>query len=210
MGGVTLRGGSEIADPLAVTLGFLEAYRRMDPDERTRSTVFGEPDLRRANRAGARISGAEIEALTPRRTAIEAALREIPPDASLAGSARGVPWTALQRLFGAFADVRGIGISKVTKALHPKRPALIPILDSVVQAYLADDDSGARAAFDERAVALVRGYKRDLDRNRVAIRAVRRELAARGFQLSEVRILDMVIWSALAGTAAGARHLEEG
>jgi hypothetical protein len=209
MGGVNLRGGREIADPLAVVVGFLDAYRRMDPDERTRSTVFGEPDLRRANRAGARISAAEIEALAARRTAIEAALREIPPDASLAGSARGVPWTGLQQLFGAFADVRGIGISKVTKALHPKRPALIPMLDSVVQAYLADDDPGARAEFDERAVALVRGYKRYLDRNSVAMRALRRELAARGFQLSEVRILDMVIWSAVAGTATSTRFPEE-
>ena len=60
----------------------------------------------------------------------------------------------------------------MTKALHPKRPALIPMLDSVVQAYLQDDDLGAQASFGERALALVRGYKRDLDRNSAAVRAV--------------------------------------
>ena len=206
---VVLRSGFEIADPLAVVLRFLEAYRPIDSDERTRSVLFGEPDLRRANRAGARISAAEIAALTERRPAIEAALRAIPPDASLAGSASSVPWMAVQGLFGAFADVRGIGLSKVTKALHPKRPALIPMLDSVVQAHLADDDPGAQAAFDDRALELVRGYKRELDRNRVAMRGLRRALATRGFQLSDVRILDMVIWSAATGTAGWTRRLEQ-
>jgi Family of unknown function (DUF6308) len=191
---VVLRGGREVADPLGIVLGFLGSYRPIDPDEPARWASFGAPDLRRANRGGARISAAEIEAVVERRSAIEGALRSIAPEASLAGSASGVPWTAVQRLFGTFADVRGVGVSKVTKALHPKRPGLIPMLDSVVQAYLADDDPGARTAFDERAVALVRGYKRDLDRNRAALRALRRELARRGFQLSEVRILDMVIW----------------
>lgn len=206
---VVLRGAFGIADPLGVVLGFLEAYRQIDPDERARAASFGEPDLRRANRAGARISAAEIEALTARRAEIEAALRAIPADASLAGSARNVPWPGLERLFGAFADVRGIGVSKVTKALHPKRPALIPMLDSVVQAYLADDDPGARAAFDVRALALVRGYKRELDTNRAAMRALRRELARRGFQLSEVRILDILIWSAVTEVAVQARRAVE-
>ena len=44
----------------------------------------------------------------------------------------------------------------MTKALHPKRPALIPMLDSVVQAYLTRDDSaaGSSGTFGERATAL--------------------------------------------------------
>jgi hypothetical protein len=112
-----------------------------------------------------------------------------------------VPWAPLKQLFDAFADIRGVGFSKMTKALHRKRPALIPMLDSVVQTYLADDDLGREAPFDERALGLVRSYKRDLDRNRVALRAVRRELASRGYRLSEVRILDLLIWSVAAARA---------
>jgi hypothetical protein len=86
----------------------------------------------------------------------------------------------------------------MTKALYPKRPALIPMLDSIVQKYLRDDDLGAHAPFGERALGLVHGYKRDLDRNRAAIRAVREELAGSGYRLTEVRILDLLIlsWSA--------------
>jgi Family of unknown function (DUF6308) len=68
-------------------------------------------------------------------------------------------------LFDTFADIRGVGFSKMTKALHRKRPALIPMLDSVVQTYLTTEDPGTRSqgSFGERATALVRSYKRDLD-----------------------------------------------
>jgi hypothetical protein len=48
-------------------------------------------------------------------------------------------------------------LSKMTKALRPKRPALIPMLDGVVQKYLQDDDLGAQAPFGGRALGLVRG-----------------------------------------------------
>jgi len=183
------------------SLGFIEAYSLLDPGAPSTSSSFDESDLRRANRGGARIAAVEIAAILERRRAIERPLRAIAPDASLAGPAGSVPWLPLGQLFDAFADIRGVGFSKMTKALHPKRPALIPMLDSVVQTYLEDDDLGAHAPFGERALGLVRGYKRDLDRNRTALRAIRRELALRSYRLTETRILDLLIWSvAVSGT----------
>jgi hypothetical protein len=90
----------------------------------------------------------------------------------------------------------------MTKALHPKRPALIPMLDSVLQAYLTSDDPAARAPgpFGEHATALVRSYKRDLDRNRSVLHEIQQELASRTYRLTEVRILDLLIWSRSAAT----------
>jgi hypothetical protein len=195
---VVLRSGVEIDDPLAAVLGFVEAQWAFDVSEVSGAMSFGEADLRLANRGGARISAAEIAAILGRRREIERALGAIALDVSLAGAASSVPWAPLRQLFDAFADIRGVGFSKMTKALHRKRPALIPMLDSVVQTYLADDDLGREASFGERALGLVRGYKRDLNRNRAALRAVRRELASRGYRLSEVRILDLLIWSVAA------------
>jgi hypothetical protein len=192
---VELRDGIEIRDPLQVVLGYLEAWRFDVGDV---SASFQESDLRLANRGGARISAVEITTVLERRRAIERALRAIALDASLAEAVSSVPWMPLQELFDAFADIRGVGLSKTTKALHPKRPALIPMLDSVVQGYLVDDDLGAQAPFGERALRLVRGYKRDLDVNRAAIRAVREGLRTRGYELTEVRILDLLIWSVAA------------
>jgi Family of unknown function (DUF6308) len=194
---VVLRNGVGMEDPLGVVLSFLKAWR-FDVSDPSRLTSFDEPDLRLANRAGARISAAQIAAILERRHAIEQALQAIAPDASLAGTADSVPWLPLRQLFDAFAGIHGVGFSKMTKALYPKRPALIPLLDSIVQKYLQDDDLGAQAPFAERGLALVRGYQHDLDRNQAAVRAVRQELARRGYGLTEVRILDLLILSAVA------------
>ena len=197
---VVLRHGAGIEDPLTAVLGLLKAPGPFDVSDPSRPASFGEPDLRLANRAGARISAAQIAAILQRRRAIERALQAIPPAASLAGAVNSVPWPQLRQLFDGFADIGGVGLSKMTKALYPKRPALIPMLDSTVQTYLRDDDLGAQARFAERALGLVRGYQRDLDRNRAAVGAVRQELARRGYGLTEVRILDLLILSAQGTT----------
>jgi Family of unknown function (DUF6308) len=200
---IRLRGEIEVADPLRVALEFVTAY----PDKGSASSAgpasFDEADLRRANQGGARIAATEAASILGRRSRIERALREIHPDASLADATEAVPWSALTRLFDAFADIRGVGFSKMTKALHPKRPALIPMLDSVVQAYLTSEPAVPRAgSFGEDATALVRSYKRDLDRNNTALREVQRELESRGHRLTEVRVLDILIWSVgVAGTS---------
>jgi hypothetical protein len=185
---VTLRKGVVIDDPVPVILRFLEAGWAYDAAEDSAPVSFGERDLRLANRGGARISAAQITAILERGRAIDRALRAIGPDASLA--AKSVPWQSLRQLFDAFADLKGVGFSKMTKALHPKRRALIPMLDSVVQRYLADDDPGPHVPFGERALALTHGYKRDLDRNGSVLRALRRR-----YSVTEVRILDLLIWS---------------
>jgi hypothetical protein len=197
-GPVVLRDGVEVGDPLRVVLGFLKAPGRFDVSDPARPAWFGEPDLRLANRAGARISAAQIAAILQRRGPIERALRDIPPGASLSAQVDSVPWLPVRQLFEAFADIRGVGMSKMTKALYPKRPALIPLLDSVVQTYLRADDLGAQVPFADRVLGLVRGYQRDLHRNQAAVQAVRQDLTGRGYGLTEVRILDLLILSAHA------------
>jgi Family of unknown function (DUF6308) len=197
MSTIILRGGVEVRNPLEVALEFLAAYSSSEAHGSSEPASFDEGDLRQANRGGARISAAEIAAILERRAEIERALRKIHPDASLADTTSSIPWIPLTRLFDGFADIRGVGYSKMTKALHRKRPALIPMLDSVVQAYLASDDpeTGSSGSFGERATALVRSYKQDLDRNQPVLQEIQEELASREYRLTEVRILDLLIWS---------------
>jgi len=199
---IILRRGVEVENPLELALEFLAAYSSYEAYGSPGAASFDESDLRLANRGGARISAAEIAAILERRGEIERALRRIHPDASLADATSSIPWIPLTLLFDAFADIRGIGFSKMTKALHRKRPALIPMFDSVVQTYLTRDDPGMRSAgsFGERATALVRSYKRDLDRNRTVLHEIQQELASRSYRLTEVRILDLLIWSTGAAT----------
>jgi hypothetical protein len=197
MSTIILRGGVELENPLELALEFLAAYSSYEAYDSSGPGSFDEGDLRLANRGGARISAVEIGAILERRGQIERGLRKIDPDASLTAATCAIPWIPLSRLFETFSGIPGVGFSKMTKALHRKRPALIPMLDSVVQAYLTSDDPGPRSAgsFGERATALVRSYKRDLDRNRTVLHKIQRELASREYRLTEVRILDLLIWS---------------
>jgi hypothetical protein len=205
MSTIILRGGVEVENPLEVALEFLAAYSGFEASDPSGPESFDERDLRLANRGGARISTAEIAAILERRDEIERGLHEIHPDASLANATRSIPWIPLTRLFDGFGDIRGIGFSKMTKALHRKRPALIPMLDSVVQAYLTGDSpgTGPEGTFGERATALVRSYKEDVDRNRSVLEEVQRELAGRAYELTEVRIVDLLIWSRYGRGSAG-------
>jgi Family of unknown function (DUF6308) len=197
MGALVLRDGLEIGNPLELALEFLTAYSGLESVDPSGPGSFDERDLRMANQAGGRISGAEITAILRRRREIELALRKIQPSASLAGATSSIPWAALTELFDAFGGIRGIGFGKMTKTLHRKRPALIPILDSVVQAYLTRDAPAmpSSASFGESATALARSFKQDLDRNSSVLQDLQLKLASRGYPLTEVRILDLLIWN---------------
>ena len=201
MSTIILRGGVELDYALELALEFLEAYAGLETGDSSGPASFDESDLRLANRGGARISAAQIAAILERRGEVEEALGQLDPDASLMDATSSIPWTPLTRLFDAFADIHGVGFSKMTKSLHKKRPALIPMLDSFVQEYLTRDlpRTSSPASFGERATALVRSYKDDLDRNRSALQEIQRALAERGYRLTEVRILDLLIWSVAAG-----------
>src|SRR5262249_37401183 len=109
---IELRHGLDVADPLGVLLEFVEAGYAYDISTVSEPSTFGEPDLRLANRGGARISAAEIAAILVRRRAIERALRGIAVDASLTTASASVPWAPLQELFAAFAAIRGVGLAK--------------------------------------------------------------------------------------------------
>ena len=62
---VVLRNADVIEDPLRVVVGFLEAYWHLEVSDPSPAS-FSESDLRLANRAGARISAAQITVILGR------------------------------------------------------------------------------------------------------------------------------------------------
>src|SRR4249919_2637146 len=119
MSTLILRGGVEVEGPLELALEFLEAYASYETYDPSGPASFDESDLKRANRGGARISASEKAAILGRRVEIQRALRDIDSGASLTDATSSIPWIPLTQLFDCFADIRGGGFSKMTKALHP-------------------------------------------------------------------------------------------
>jgi hypothetical protein len=192
------RNGVLLREPLALALLCLEhdfGYRTYDSQPIRADAEWRREDAQIANRAGARMSSREIDALMGRSESIEAALRRLPGDLSLAASSDEIPWDALHDLYAAFGGIPGIGLAKATKALHKKRPHLIPMLDSVVASYLRSVDRIPVGDFADEALGLTRSYKVDLDSNGDTLVSVQHGLNEQGYTLSLCRILDLYTWT---------------
>lgn len=95
-----------------------------------------------------------------------------------------------EAIAGAFQGIKGKyhGPATSTKLLHMKRPALIPVCDSFVQAQL-----GACTSMDlAEVVEYIRAQGR---RNLTELLAVQAWLAHRGIERTLVRVLDALLWS---------------
>jgi hypothetical protein len=200
---ITLRSGVRIANPLELALDFVEqdgSYQSYDLAAVAQDDVLTESDIRVANAMIARMSPRVRAEIYARAPAINAALAQVPPTASLAAAEDAIPWQALEELMRAMDGIPEVRLARQTKVLHKKRPALIPILDSVLETYLRRVDGVRRTGDSARdAVELIRSYKRELDMNLDAIRALRQELRQRGIDLTECRLLDLFLW-AYSGT----------
>lgn len=197
---LVFRNGVEIEDPVRYALAFLEndySYRSYDLLPVARDATLTLEDIRAGNRIGARMSAAESEALYTRRSQFEDALAQIPPEGSLCDPNDAIPWDALRDLYAAANGVCGIGLAKLTKFRHKKRPELIAMLDSVVEGYLGSvSEIPLRGlGFGVVGTALTRSYKVDLDPNLEVVRDVKAAIAHHGYELSECRIMDLFTWA---------------
>jgi len=195
---LTLRNGVTIADPLATALEFLEqdsTYRKYDQAAVALDNKLTREDIRIANQMIARMSPAVVDGILSRSKAVGAALAQIPPTATLVDPEDVVPWEALTSLLWAIKGAPEVGLARATKVLHKKRPALIPILDAVLEKYLRGVDGlRRRGDFAVDSVGLIRSYKRELDASLPVLQALQKALRKRGIDLTEVRLLDLFLW----------------
>ena len=193
-----LRSGAELKDPLGLARLFIAqdgSYQSYDLAEVSRDNSLSERDVRVANRIIARMGPDAVGAILSRAEAASAALAKIPAGASLVDQGADIPWQQLEDLFGAFENLPGVGLPRLTKVLHKKRPALVPILDSVVDRYLVAVGGPIAGALSERGTALTRVYKEELDFCFPVLDCVREALLADGVDLTECRLLDIYLWA---------------
>jgi Family of unknown function (DUF6308) len=195
---LVLRNGTRIERVLDTALEFLKqdsSYRGYDLAPVKQDDVLTEADIKVANAMIARMSPRVIARIYRRAPAVNAALAQLPSAASLADPLDSIPWEALEELMRAMQGIAEVKLARQTKVLHKKRPALIPILDSVLEAYLRRVDNLRRSGDSARdAVDLVKSFKRELDTNLPALRALQEELRRRDIDLTECRLLDLFLW----------------
>ena len=101
------------------------------------------------------------------------------------------------RLTDVFAAVRGnrIGVSRATKVLHIKRPALIPVCDSYVLGLMGIPDAGGKGA-----VALIEHLRLLRTDLMPTLLDLQERLRGAGYDRSLVRITDALIWGSYPDT----------
>lgn len=135
-------------------------------------------------------------------SAVNALLTQIPERAELHTFASLDP---LHELLAAAMTSKFVLLATATKVLHRKRPALIPILDSVVAGHYVHDDPIEKAllqlSWENRNAAadisrLTIGRLRDdVIQGFDLLDELRGALDGEGFALSHVRIMDILVWT---------------
>lgn len=195
---LVLRNGTRIEAVLQTALDFLDqdsSYRNYDLADVQEDDVLTEADISIANAMIARMSPGVIARIYQRAPVINAALAQVPRRVSLAEPTASIPWQAIQKLMRAMQGIPEVKLARQTKVLHKKRPALIPIHNSVLVTYLRRVDGLRRTGDPARdAVELIQSFKRELDANLPALRALQGELRRRDIDLTECRLLDLFLW----------------
>lgn len=115
------------------------------------------------------------------------------------------PIDGVRRLLEAAVSVPGVLVPVATKILHRKRPTLIPMLDAVIINYYAEaigqpelrnrKEDKARAA--SVGMTVLEAFRRDLLAVRDTVGDLVIMLAGHGFDLTDVRVLEVLLWIAV-------------
>lgn len=167
------------------------AYRYFDALADPQPDTVTAVDVLAAGALSVGLSKAELTWFWAASGALEALLAELPRDVHLeAADSRTVERVQSLTVMSAASDA--VSVSLLSKVLHRKRPALIPMLDKATQDhYRAQLPARGEAAYP----SLVTALKADLQSNHSPLEHLSQELSAElGRALTPLRILDIAIW----------------
>jgi hypothetical protein len=87
----------------------------------------------------------------------------------------------------------GVGLSRATKILHKKRPALVPVIDEPIVRYAMRIDPNLPAEPADSTVRIMQILKEDLDRNLDSLERASEDVD--DVALTPLRVLDLCIRS---------------
>lgn len=208
---VHLPSGIHIASPLSSLQAFCtEEYAYYDGIPSRENNSIEPVDVLATVSMNSFVNNAEAVRRVHRGMAehCNAHLATIPVDADLAFSDATL-LASVRNLLAAALDTRGVLIPVATKVLHRKRRALVPMLDSVLIEHYRPgyvqkmQDKGTlgnlkhaykRADIADRAMDVMALFRQDLLAAQDELAALRLYLAADGFDLTQVRILELLVW----------------
>ncbi|MEX0774322.1 MAG: DUF6308 family protein [Phycisphaeraceae bacterium] len=193
--------------PDQILCGYLgSVYQRYDSKPVQADNELSREDVVISRSLVSRLSDGQVDAILQLQPAITDCLSAIPANIDLLDIEAGDPIPgedAISRLVTEMCRLSGVKLAKTMKILHKKRPALLPILDSVVERHYwpAFVSSLPGRTWGDYAVALMHCFHKDLLHVGHHLRELRGLSIERGTPLSHCRILDLLIWCARTNNA---------
>jgi hypothetical protein len=133
-------------------------------------------------------------------------LTEIPEQADLLSFDPSLE--TFERLIADAMLVKWVGVAVATKILHRKRRNFIPMLDSYamkhylspVERTVLDTWPREKTGDIQLALEATRGFRDDLRQSLPVIQALQESLRSASFELTPVRILEILVWTEKTGT----------
>lgn len=201
---VMLRPNIKINDPQEVILRYYKTMGKgvcsYDQATLPEDNYFPIEQLKEAKRLADKlgthgIPHSAIGALDEKKSEIRERLREVPTIVSILADYSEIPWDNVRKLLETLR-VRGLGIARLTKMLHKKRPNIIPIIDSVMEGYLRPFVSrqAVKGVSDvEKAMCYIKELKKDVDTNRMVLMQLH-DWQGKPYRISILRVLDILVW----------------
>lgn len=206
--------GRTVEDPLGVFVDYAKRYGRTlakyDFSVQADSHSIALPDVTVTRVIASRISAAQAHQIVARAAESRHLLQAIPVDARLQDADPAQTDELYDAMTALHKSLHGPGIkdSKVSKVLHLKRPSLYPILDSALSKFYRKAARAAATRYSERGFRIMAwaAIRDDLLANQQTLEALRPIMAAndvlhaqRVYELSDLRLLDILAWKAQHG-----------
>ncbi len=199
-----LAGGLKIGNPRGLLRAFVEHWYPMyDGVPVAHDSRLTVPDIALSTMLNSRTSGNTAGAIWRAREQVEQGLTKIPANIDVLGVPADAPIPGadgISQAITAMCGIRRVKLSVATKILHKKRPALIPIFDSVVEScYMPICDTARGRSYGDYAVALTRLVHKDMLGLAGELKGLENEMAANGTPMTALRILNVLTWAVAAG-----------
>jgi uncharacterized protein DUF6308 len=200
-----LKSGLTIKNPRKMIRAFVKHWYEMyDGVSVEHDNQLRIPDIALSTMLMSRISGMTGGEIWRNRKQVEDALAEIPSDIdplNVSANEEIPGASGISRAITAMCEIHRVKLAVSTKILHKKRPALIPIFDSVVESqyYPLHCPSVPGRSSGDYAMALTRCVHRDMLGAAGELRDLSDELASESRPMTPLRILNAMTWVVKAG-----------
>jgi hypothetical protein len=201
-----LRSGLEIGNPRKLLRAFIRQWYPMyDGVAVAQDNQLLVTDIALSTMMNSRLGGTTGALIYRARGPIESGLSKIPAGLDLLDVVPGdeLPGAAgISEAIAGMANVPRVKLSSATKILHKKRPGLIPVLDTVVEAQYFPKwcQPVPGRGWGDYAVGLIRVFHLDMLSVALELRELEYELEAAGTPLTPCRILNVLMWIARVGS----------